>query len=157
MRLSCTEAAEKDGICHIDGRFMDRLPVGFYQMTIQYRMEGDDGIREHSVYVYVAESDTFNEPVGYIEGNRIEYRGEKGVTLHTITRNSFDRRIESVHWEWGTPLDPSLYTILYGGRAVEYSSDLLEKYMEDGVMDIYLKLSDGTSEWIRIVVNPNML
>ena len=157
MRLSCTEATEKDGICHIDGRFMDRLPDGFYQQVIQYRMDGDDGIREHSVYVYVAESDSYNEPVGYIEGNRIEYRGEKGVTLHTITRNSFDRRIEAVHWEWGDYLDPSLYTILYGGRAVEYSSDLLEKYMEDGVLDVYLKLSDGTSEWVRIVVNPNML
>lgn len=157
MRLSCTEATEKDGICHIDGRFMDRLPDGFYQQVIQYRMDGDDGIREHSVYVYVAESDSYNEPVGYIEGNRIEYRGEKGVTLHTITRNSFDRRIEAVHWEWGDYLDPSLYTILYGGRAVEYSSDLLEKYMEDGVLDVYLKLSDGTSERVRIVVNPNML
>ncbi len=157
MRLSCTEAAEKDGICHIDGRFMDRLPDGFYQQVIQYRMNGEDGIREHSVYVYVAESDTFNEPVGYIEGNRIEYRGEKGVTLHTITKNSFDRRIESVLWEWGDTLDPSLYTILYGGRAVEYSSYLLEKFMENGVLDVYLKLSDGTRERVRIVVTPNML
>lgn len=157
MRLSCTEAMEKDGICHIDGRFMDWLPDGFYQQVIQYRMDGEEGIREHSVYVYVAESDTFNEPVGYIEGNRIEYRGEKGVTLHTITRNSFDRRIESVHWAWGDALDPSLYTILYGGRAVEYSSYLLEKFMENGFLDVYLKLSDGTTEQVRIVVTPNML
>lgn len=157
MRLSCTEAMEKDGICHIDGRFMERLPDGFYQMVVQYRMDGDDGIREHSVYVYVAETDTFYEPVGYIEGNRIEYRGEKGVTLHTITRNSFDRRIESVQWEWGEALDPSLYTILYGGRAVEYSAYLLEKFMENGVLDVHLKLSDGTTERVRIVVNPNML
>lgn len=157
MRLSCTEAMEKDGICHIDGRYMDRLPDGFYQMTIQYRMEGDAGIREHLVYVYVAESDIFNEPVGYIENNRIEYRGEKGVTLHTITRNSFDRRIVSVQWEWGDTLDPSLYTILYGGRAVEYSSYLLERFTENGELDVYLKLSDGTVERVRIVVNPNML
>ena len=157
MRLSCTEAMEKDGICHIDGRYMNRLQDGFYQMVMQYRMEGDAGIREHTVYVYVAESDTFHEPVGYIEGNRIEYRGEKDVTLHTITKNSFDRRIESVQWEWGDALDPSLYTLLYGGRAVEYSSYLLEKFTENGSLDVYLVLSDGTREWVRIIVNPNML
>ncbi len=157
MRLSCTEAYQKDGICHIDGRFMDRLPEGFYHQVIQYRMEGEDGIREHSVYVYVAESDTFNEPSGYIESNRIEYRGEKGVTLHTITRNSFDRRIESIQWAWGDELDPSLYTILYGGRAVEYSAYLLEKFMENGYVEVYLQLSDGTREWVLIQKVPNML
>lgn len=157
MRLSCTEAYEKDGICHIDGRFMDGLPDGFYLQVIQYRMEGDKGIREHSVYVYVAESDDFNEPSGYIDGNRIEYRGEKGITLHTITRNSFEPRIESVHWTWGDELDPSLYTILYGGRAVEYSAYLLEKFMENGEIQIYLKMSDGTKEYVVIRVEPNML
>lgn len=157
MRLSCTEAYEKDGICHIDGRFMDGLPDGFYLQVIQYRMEGDKGIREHSVYVYVAERDDFNEPSGYIDGNRIEYRGEKGITLHTITRNSFEPRIESVHWTWGDELDPSLYTILYGGRAVEYSAYLLEKFMENGEIQLYLKMSDGTKEYVLIRVEPNML
>lgn len=35
VRLSSTETMEKDGICHIDGRFMDRLPDGFYHLVIQ--------------------------------------------------------------------------------------------------------------------------
>ncbi len=150
MRLSCTEAMEKDGICHIDGRFMDRLPDGFYHQVIQYRMEGENGIREHATYVYVAESDTFNEPVSYIESNQLEYGGEKGIVLHSILRNSFDRRIETVQWAWGDDLDPSLYTVLYGGRAVEYSSNLLEKFMEDGYVEVYLKFSDGTRDSVTI-------
>ncbi len=86
----------------------------------------------------------------------MEYRGEKGVTLHSIVRNSFDRRIESVQWEWGDDLDPSLYTILYGGRAVEYSAYLLERFMETGELEVYLKLSDGTREQVLILVVPNM-
>jgi len=150
MRLSCTEAMEKDGICHIDGRFMDRLPDGFYHQVIQYRLEGENGIREHSTYVYVAESDTFNEPISYIESNQLEYGREKDIVLHSILRNSVDRRIESVQWAWGDELDSSLYTILYGGRAVEYSSYLLEKFMEDGYVEVYLKFSDGTGEAVTI-------
>ena len=156
MRLSYTEAMEIDGICHIDGQYMDRLPDGFYHLVIQMRFAGDKGIREHSVYLYVAESDTFNEPISYIEGNYIGYRGENDVTLHTIIRNSFDRRIVSVQWEWGDDLDPSLYKILYGGRAVEYSAYLLEKVMETGKMEVYLKLSDGTREQIRILIDLNI-
>lgn len=150
IRLSCTEAYQKDGICHVDGRFMDRLPDGYYHQVIQYRLKGEDGIREHSTYVYVAASDSFTKPISYIEGNQLEYEGEKTVVLHSILRNSFDRRIESLQWEWGDELDSSLYTILYGGRAVEYSSYLLEKFMENGYVEIYLQLSDGTRDSVVI-------
>lgn len=150
IRLSCTEAYQKDGICHVDGRFMDRLPDGYYHQVIQYRLKGEDGIREYSTYVYVAARDSFTKPISYIEGNQLEYDGEKTVVLHSILRNSFDRRIESLQWEWGDELDPSLYTILYGGRAVEYSSYLLEKFMENGYVEIYLQLSDGTRDSVVI-------
>ena len=152
MRLSGVQAMEKDGICHIDGRFMDELEDGFYQLVMQMRFEGDKGIREHSVYVYVAESDEFQGFNFCVENNCLEYRGEKGVTLHSTIKNDCAERIVSVQWEWGDSMDSSLYKILYDGRAVEFSESLLENFMENGELRVWLELSDNSKELLTIKV-----
>lgn len=156
MRLSDTEAREQDGICHIDGQYMDDLPEGFYQLVIQMKFEGDEGIREHSVYVYVAESDEFRGFDTCIENNFLEYRGEKGVKLHSIVQNDRSERIVEVQWEWGEAMDTSLYKILYDGRAVEFTENLLENFLENGGLRVLIVLSDGTKEWLTIKVLPDL-
>lgn len=155
-RLSSTVATEQNGICHIDGQYMDDLPEGFYQLVIQMKFEGDEGIREHSVYVYVAESDEFRGFDTCIENNFLEYRGEKGVTLHTVVQNDRKERIVEVQWEWGEAMDASLYKILYDGRAVEFSENLLENFLENGGLRVLIVLSEGTKEWLTIKVLPEL-
>ncbi len=152
IRLSSTEATEKDGICHIDGQFMDALEDGFYQLVMQMQFEGENGIREHSVYVYVAENDAFEGLDFYVENNCLEYRGEKGITLHSTLRNDCTERIMAVYWEWGDVLDASLYKLLYGGRAVEFSELLLDNFMENGEVSVWLEMSDGAREQVKIRV-----
>ncbi len=152
IRLSSAEATEKDGICHIDGQFMDALEDGFYQLVMQMQFEGENGIREHSVYVYVAENDSFEGFDFYVENNCLEYRGEKGITLHSTLRNDCTERITAVYWEWGDVLDASLYKLLYGGRAVEFSELLLDNFMENGEVSVWLEMSDGVREQVKIRV-----
>lgn len=153
IRLSAAEASEADGICHINGQYMDGLADGFYQIVIRMKFEREQGIREHSVYVYVAESDEFEWVDGCVENTYLEYRGEKGVTLHSVVRNDCEERIVAVQWEGGARMDASLYSILYDGRAVEYSALLLEQYVENGRLVTWLELSDGTREKVVIDVN----
>ncbi len=152
IRLSAEEASEKDGICHINGQYMDGLADGFYQVVIRMKFEGEQGIREHSVYVYVAESDEFEGLDNCVENDYLEYRGEKGVTLHSVVRNDCEERIVAAQWEGGEQMDDSLYSILYDGRAVEYSALLLDQYVENGRLVIWLELSDGTREKVVIDV-----
>ena len=156
IKLGVDVAVEADGFCHINGQYMNRLADGFYKVVIQMKFKGDQGIREHSVYLYVAESDAFEGFDGCVENNYLEYRGEKGVTLHSMVRNDCREKIVAMLWEWGEQMDSSLYSILYGGRAVEYSALLLDNYVESGRLVVWLELSDGTREKVVIDVNLNI-
>ena len=155
-RLDSTQAWEADGICHIDGTYMDGLADGYYQIVLMLQFEGDKGIREHSVYVYVAESDEFQGYSNRIENNYLEYRGEKGDVLHTIVQNDCPERITGVQWNWGDEMEASLYKILYDGRAVEFSGELLEGFVEDGKLFVWVILSDGTRERVTIEIVPDL-
>lgn len=87
-----------------------------------------------------------------LEGNELLMEYPEQDTLHTILRNDSKCKITGLETYWHTEVEPDFYKILYEGKAIEFSGELLQQYVETGFAEFYILLDDGTKEKLRIEI-----
>lgn len=150
--LGSEEYYVADGILHVSAEAMDSIQDGFYEMTLCMTYTTQPVKHEHSWTVYVADDDAMGEKLPVIVNNWHGYTPSCNESLHTMVRNDSAIRITGLCNNYGGEVDASLYRILYEGRAIEFSKELLEEVSEQGPTSFWIVLSDGT--WESVFVEP---
>lgn len=86
----------------------------------------------------------------HIKSTDLLYDDTKHETLHVIMQHASERKIVGLCVGRVIEVDRSLYTILYDGKAMELSKELLSRYLGEESVDFYVVLDDGTKERVTI-------
>lgn len=109
----------------IDKEYMLSLDEGYYEIIMSTR-QSSGGTIDSSEYLYVAESDVLEEPGCWLQNSTLSYHGTED-TLQAVVENNSANIITELKDIYGTPIDPSLYTILHDGKVLEISNELLQQ------------------------------
>ena len=142
---------EVDGsiIC-LGKEYMQSLKEGYYSAIVSMHNAENDHSINHSVILYIAESDVWENQEAWLQNTTMSYYGAEGETLRNVVLNESANEIVSLLYQDRTPVEASLYRIIHGGRAIEFSNELLCQLRNEEVGVFYVIGKDGTDMKIRI-------
>lgn len=140
----------EDSIFHLDAEYMNQLQSTYYRLKLG--LLGDSSmeclmcIRVHSPEDPFVEGDT-------LQGNYLDYYYENHDKLHVVLRSETKAKIVSLNFSKGSQVPEDQYCILYDGRALELSAELLEQCKNQSKTIFYVVLDNGVKERLTIA-NP---
>ncbi len=135
----------------IDAEYMKSMEDGYYRLRVQL-LRADGTIFEQTVILYVSESDPLEEPKMWLQNTTHSFGGTENETIYAAVTNDSSNEIVSLLFSDRTPVENSQYRILFDGRVLEFSNELLKQcYNRDSVNFIVVG-KDG-SEIVMIINN----
>ena len=139
-----------EAFCKVDGdvlqiseEYMDSLAEGYYRLEAELMVSELGGQVGSGFLLYVAASDVYEEPEQWLFLPGRKY-AEKDVYATGIVRSDSSKRISKLYWDDNnTEVDESLYEILYDGRAVRFSPELLQQCVMQNKWYFYVVSTDG--------------
>lgn len=139
-----------EAFCKVDGdvlqiseEYMDSLAEGYYRLEAELMVPELGGQVGSGFLLYVAASDVYEEPEQWLFLPGRKY-AEKDVYATGIVRSDSSKRISKLYWDDNnTEVDESLYEILYDGRAVRFSPELLQQCVMRNKWYFYVVSTDG--------------
>lgn len=143
----------EDAILHIAEEFLLGLENSCYELDVRYDNTGNIPIRGMSVQLRVhALEESFMESGIWLANNYLDYWYGEHEQLHTVVTNDTTARITGLLLD-GSAVTKDLYRILYDGRGMELSSELLESCKSQVETVFWVLFSNGKKESLTIV-NP---
>ncbi|MBQ8800060.1 MAG: serine/threonine protein kinase [Lachnospiraceae bacterium] len=136
------------GIIQIAGEFMRSLPNGYYTISLFISDSDVTGISQNNIILYVADSDMLEEPQMWLQNTTMWAQGEEEETVFAAVKNDSDKKISALIEEGKGAVSKDLYRILYDGRVVELSNELLQMCGDYTVF--YVMSTDGGREMISV-------
>lgn len=136
------------GIIQIAGTFMRSLPNGYYTMTLHVSDSDIMGISQNNIALYVADSDVLEEPQMWLQNTTLWAQGEEEETLFAVVKSDSNKIVASLIEDGKGTVDKDLYRIIYDGRGVELSNELLQRCGDYTVF--YVVSTDGKREMISV-------
>ncbi len=137
----------EDSIFHLDAEYMNQLQSTYYRLKLGLlgygSMECLMCIRVHSPEDPFVEGDT-------LQGNYLDYYYENHDKLHVVLRSETKTKIVGLNFSMESQVPEDQYCILYDGRALELSAELLEQCKNDGSTIFYVVLDNGSKEKVTI-------
>lgn len=135
-------------IC-IQNDYMKSLEDGYYRLitTLQW---ADGTCSEHGVILYVAESDPLEEPEVWLQNTTLSFYGMENECVYATINNDSSNEIVSLLYDDRTPVEEALYRILYNGRVIELSDNLLSQFKDETEELFFVIGKDGSEVAIRI-------
>ncbi len=122
---------------------MNALQDGYYMLEVQiFDAELNDTIN-NGVYLYVAESDSYETMDMFLQNTTLSYYGEEGEVVYVAVKNDFRGRITELLNGDREPIEENLYRVLYDGRVVELSDELLKTYCLEEETRFFVSNSDN--------------
>jgi len=149
-----TEDYTFENACFIlNADYMQGLPDSYYELNLRIS-DAETVIADYGVTIRVYPQETdFIEGAYALQTNRMEYYYEKYDTMHNGVRSNTTVRITGLYLGRFVKVPSEQYRILYDGKGIEWSSELLEqcKYQPEIVFEV--EFDDGRREEVT-VVNP---
>lgn len=139
----------RDGMICISNEKVQSLKDGYYRVDIGARSIDGYAIVV-TTYMYVAESDEYEETVNWLQCANFTYYPGKTKELHLAAREDSNDKIGYLATMEGTPLDDSLYSISEDGRIAEISAEFFEENM--GEEYLYFNAVAGSGSTYQIEV-----
>ena len=129
---------------------MSSLENGYYRLAALISRE--DGVQsEHSIFLYVSDSDVLKEPNMWLQNTSYEYNCGTSESMHVVLKNDSGKELDSLEKSNGIKISPDMYKVLENGRVIEISSELFNGF-EPGYMCNYdVVCKDGS----RLEININ--
>lgn len=139
----------KDQLLFIDDEYMMSLAEGYYNVRMRVKNE-NGGKVDSEMILYVAQSDVLEEPESWLQNTTLSYYGTQEEKLHVVVKNDSVKAIAGMVNSNRSVVDASLYKVLYGGRVLEFSNELLNQY-SNNEMNFWISSTDGT--WLNVRIN----
>ena len=139
-----------DSIIRIDREYLQTLEEGYYNVVVfLYNAEERHNI-DHSMVLYVGESDAWEEQEWWLQNTTLSFFGAENKTIYAAVAGDSSREMTAVFYPDRTPVDSSLYQILYDGKAVAFSNELLNGYRNQEFVEFLVTSKDGADALIRV-------
>lgn len=135
----------------IDAGYMQAIEDGYYRLIAKL-LWADGSSSEHTVILYVAESDPLEEPALWLQNTTLSFYGTEKECTYAAIKNDSSNEIASLLYNDRTPVEKSLYRILYDGRALEFSNQLLSQYPDKDEVVFFVIGKDGSEVAVRISI-----
>lgn len=144
-------AAEmKDGMVQISSEEMKKVKAGFYTMGIQMYDSQSKEDMTNSIYLYVAESDPYENKEMFLQNTTLSYYGGEGEVLHLVIKNESESGLVEILTEDRQPVNPELYRSMYDGRVIELTNVFLRTYCKGEGARFFVTNTDNEVEEIFI-------
>lgn len=114
IRISCEE--------------MDLLQEGYYTLDVQIFDSERNDTMCNGTFLYVAESDEYEAWDMFLQNTTLSYYGTEGEVVHLAVKSDFRGQLTGLLNAEREPIGENLYRILYDGRVLELSNELLTTY-----------------------------
>ena len=150
MVLESGEFFFENSVLCLSEKLMDRLDKRIFELVIEGTV---NGTREnlHVVFKVCAGQKPSQIPY-HLYGNELAYDYPNHEKLHMILRNDSNRKIVGLSIGRFIEAEEDLYRILEDGQIIEFSGELLQRYLGKSEVAFYIRLDDGTEEELRIVM-----
>ncbi len=149
--LSSKDYKFENNIISIKTDFLDTLSNVYYQLDASF--SDNTGCRT-IVRVHDEKENYVPVAISFLNSN-FEYMIGKQNLLHCVLRNENGKRISSIKVN-NKEVPKEHYKILYGGRALEFGSDLLSTYTNMDTVPISLIMNDGSTSIIQVKLLENI-
>lgn len=144
------------GLIHVAGDYVNALPDGYYDVTYTISVMGEEKTVSHMQTWYVAQSDAYQEPKQwYYAGNWI-YK-ENYECVNVVVKPDSTKVIRELVWDDYTEIDKSLYEILYDGRVLRLSPELIQCYITLEKPKFIVRCADGQGMGFNVQIEESSI
>jgi len=129
-------------IIRISTQSLQGLKEGYYRLDIDMYDSVEKGNISNGLYLYVAESDSYENKERFIQNTTFTYYGTEGEQIHLFLRNESRSTITELLDKNRSPIDKRLYRILFEGRVLELSNEFLKEYCTEPTNMFYVRNSE---------------
>ena len=153
--LDMNDVDYRDGMICISNEKIQSLKDGYYCVDIKSRTI--DGYKIWvTTFLYVAESDEYEETVNWLQCANFTYYPGKTQELHLAVREDSNDKIGYLTTLEGTKIDDSLYSISEDGRIAEISAEFFEQNMGEEYLYFYAVAESGNTYCIEVGYSDNL-
>ncbi|MBP3568020.1 MAG: serine/threonine protein kinase [Lachnospiraceae bacterium] len=150
--LSKEEYGFENSILYLKDDFMQKLRSTYYKIHIEYTMGEESVSMGTYIRVYAAE-EPFSEGQYALQGNYLDYYYEEYGILHAVLRMDATVKISAVYVNRDMEVPKEQYKLLYDGKAIELSAELLEQCKSKEKTEFEIEFDNGKRE-VLTVANP---
>lgn len=140
----------QDNILHVSGDYMTSLEEGYYRIDVEMYCGEERKSVGWGTVIYVSESDEWETTSYFLWNNYFELEKEKTQQLHFLLRNDVEDRISSLIWLGQGEVAPELYEILYDGRAIALSEELVSRCCKFDKMQFMVETENGLYQQVTL-------
>ena len=141
----------EDAIFFLNSEFLQTLSSSYYYIELILIEESGVEVTPFQAYFRVYSSEeSFEEGSYIVAGNYLEYRYMEHRKLHTNLRLDNHVKISAICTQFGEQVPTEQYRILFDGKAIEFSEELLEPCKNQKKIMILIEFDDGRQEFITI-------
>lgn len=126
----------------ISGEYLETLPDGYYRISAMFLEEDGKNIG-NGYYLYLAKSDPYEGTLHWLMGD-LDYREEYSWYSAIVTTVSTKKAYKLCWKQDSSDVEKSLYEILYDGRVVRLSQELLQQCVSLDKNSLFVCATDGS-------------
>jgi len=126
----------------ISGEYLETLPDGYYRISAMFLEEDGNNIG-NGYYLYLAKSDPYEGTLHWLKGD-LDYREEYSWYSAIVTTVSTKKAYKLCWKQDSSDVEKSLYEILYDGRVVRLSQELLQQCVSLDKNSLFVCATDGS-------------
>ena len=126
----------------ISGEYLETLPDGYYRILAMFLEEDGKNIG-NVYYLYLAKSDPYEGTLHWLMGD-LDYREEYSWYSAIVTTVSTKKAYKLCWKQDSSDVEKSLYEILYDGRVVRLSQELLQQCVSLDKNPLFVCATDGS-------------
>lgn len=143
----------KDNMLHISGEYMNALEDGYYRLDVEMHYGEERRSIGWGIVIYVSQSDDWRTTDNFLWNNYFDIEKEKEQQLHFLLCNDVEDRIDSLIWVGQGVVDPELYEILYDGRAIALSEELVSRCCQFDRTLLGVETENGLYQQVTLTTN----
>ena len=136
-------------IIQIVKEYIDSLADGYYCMYYTVHVPELGGQIDHRQTWYVAQNDIYQERKMWLYYPYLEYK-ENYKSVNAVLSPDSTKVISKLKWSDGSEVNKSLYEILYDGRAIRISAELLQQCATTDKWSFWVQSTDGSEADLNI-------
>ena len=143
----------EDSIFYLSPNFLQTLQSTYYRIRLEFIEQGGGDICIEDHFRVYSSEEPFYEGAYVLYGNYLDYYYEVNEKLHAVLRIDNHVKICAVYTEKKVRFPAEQYRILFDGKGIEFSEELLEPCKNQKKTRIIIEFDDGRKE-ILTIANP---
>ena len=143
----------EDSIFYLLPDFLQTLQSTYYRIRLEFIEHGGGDICIADHFRVYSSEEPFYESAYVLYGNYLDYYYEVNEKLHAVLRIDNHVKICAVYTEKKVRFPAEQYRILFDGKGIEFSEELLEPCKNQKKTRIIIEFDDGRKE-ILTIANP---